>query len=220
MAEALQSPLLEGIAHGFSCREGLAAGDILPGADLAMVRQVHSPDVVAATGEWGEDPPEADALVTATRGLALGIVTADCAPVLLADRQANVIGAAHAGWRGALGGVIENTVAAMEKLGARRDAIVAAIGPCIAPESYEVGEDFHRQFKEIDALFFAPGRPGHWQFDLPSYVLSRLREAGVGAAEWIGRDTYGDAAAFHSYRRATHRGEPTGGRQISLIALR
>ena len=196
---------------------------------LVTLQQVHSAVCVVA-GEWDEASRlRADALVSDRPGLVLGILTADCAPVLLADRAANdgrgVIGAAHAGWKGALAGVTEATVAMMEALGARRERIVAAIGPCIAQASYEVDEGFALRFREADeggaapASFFAPGRAGHWQFDLSGYVAHRLRGAGVGVVEQLGLDTYGDAARFFSFRRATHRGEAGYGRQISLIGL-
>ena len=167
---------------------------------------------------WDGDPPEVDALVTAQSGLVLGIVTADCAPVLLADDETGVVGAAHAGWRGAQAGVIGNTVAAMVDLGAERSRIVAAVGPCVAQVSYEVDAPFRAHFDAQDARFFAPGREGHWQFDLPSYVADRLRRAGVERVDVLGRDTYGEEDDFFSFRRATHRGQATGGRQISLIA--
>jgi hypothetical protein len=161
-------------------------------------------------------------MVTDRPGLALGILTADCAPVLLADRDAGVIGAAHAGWKGAFGGVTDSTLAAMERLGARRGRIVAAVGPCIARASYEVDEAFLTRFAAADPdneRFFTPGRAGHHQFDLEAYVANRLAAAGVRTIELLGLDTYGDAARFFSFRRATHRGEPDYGRQISLIAL-
>ena len=158
-------------------------------------------------------------MVTNKRGLLLGIVTADCAPVLLADRQAGVIGAAHAGWRGAHGGVLENTVAAMERLGAGRRRIAAAIGPAIAQASYEVDAKFRENFEPRDEALFAPGRVGHWQFDLTGYAAGRLRAAGVGTVEPLGLDTYAAQDRFFSYRRATHRGEPNYGRQFSLIGL-
>jgi YfiH family protein len=178
---------------------------------------------VAAVAPWPDDArPHADAIVTDRPGLALGILTADCAPVLLADARAGVIGAAHAGWKGALGGVIDAVVAAMESLGAGRDRIAAAIGPAIARRSYEVDDGFARRFGEGDPendRFFAPGRPGHHQFDLEAYVAARLAAAGVTRVEALGLDTYGDPARFFSYRRATHRGEGDYGRQISLIAL-
>jgi YfiH family protein len=228
LARVLEAHALEGLPHGFSTREGATAADILPGGALVRVKQVHSPDVKTVTADWRGDPPEADAMVTDLPGLVLGIVTADCAPVLLADREAGVIGAAHAGWRGANRGVIANTVAAMAALGARPDKIVAAIGPCIAQASYEVDAPFREQFELEDAPFFRAGRSGHWQFDLPGYVAARLEQAGVGWIESLNRDTYAEAGLFHSYRRASHRpgntgataGETSDGRQISLIALR
>jgi YfiH family protein len=193
---------------------------VLPGAVLVSVHQIHSPDAVMVVTPWpDEQRPRADALVTARPGLLLGIVTADCAPVLLVDRAAGVIGAAHAGWRGAHGGVIEATVAAMEALGARRDVIAAGVGPCIAQPSYEVGADFRAQFPEEAARFFAPGAAGHWQFDLPGYVAARLADSGVGQVEVLPCDTYADPVRFYSFRRATHRSEPTYGRQLSLIGL-
>ena len=139
--------------------------------------------------------------------------------MLLADIEAGVIGAAHAGWRGAHGGVLENTVTAMERLGARSDRILAAIGPAIAQPSYEVDEQFRRAFAEPDQHFFAAGRPGHWQFDLEAYAAARLRAAGVDTIDPLGLDTYADPDRFFSYRRATHGGEPTYGRQFSLIGL-
>jgi len=158
-------------------------------------------------------------MVTNRPGLILGVVTADCAPVLLADTDAGVIGAAHAGWRGAQGGVLENAVTAMERLGAQRHRIVAAIGPAIAQASYEVDARFRENFAGADERFFIAGRAGHWQFDLESYVAGRLGSSGVGKIEPLGLDTYRNEARFFSYRRATHRGEPTYGRQFSLIAL-
>lgn len=247
-AEAERAAVLEGIPHGFMTRlggvsiglvEGLncgfGAGDdpaavaenrrraadaVLPGAPLVSVHQVHSPDVVTVAAPWPDsDRPQADALVTDRPGVLLGIVTADCAPVLLADREAGVIGAAHAGWRGAHGGVIEATVAAMEALGARREGIAAAVGPCIAQASYEVGEDLRAQFAGEGERFFVPGEGGRWQFDLPGYVAARLAESRVGKLEVLPCDTYADPARFYSFRRATHRGEPTYGRQLSLIGL-
>ena len=218
MAKLLTSDLLKGIPHGFSTREGGSAADLLPDAPLILAKQVHSPDVAVVEAPWDGDPPEADALVAAKSGFVLGIVTADCAPVLLADTQAGVIGAAHAGWRGAQSGVIANTVAAMVDLGAEPSRIVAAVGPCVAQSSYEVDAPFRAHFDPEDARFFETGREGHWQFDLAGYVAERLRKAGVERVELLGRDTYGEAETFFSFRRATHRGEPTGGRQISLIA--
>lgn len=197
-----------------------AVAAVLPGARLATLYQVHSPDAVEVREPWPHDErPRADAMVTDRPGLLLGVVTADCAPVLLADVEAGVIGAAHAGWRGAHGGVLESTVAAMERLGARASRIVAAIGPAIAQPSYEVDECFRDNFTGADERFFAPGRVGHWQFDLEGYATARLRAAGVGTIDALGLDTYADEARFFSYRRATHRGEPTYGRQFSLIGL-
>lgn len=190
----------------------------LPGADaLVTQHQVHGARAVAIAAPLGPERPRADAVATRTRGLALGILTADCAPVLLSDPIARVIGAAHAGWKGALGGVIEAVVTCMEGLGADRARIVAAIGPCIARASYEVDDGFRARFP-ADAPF-APGKPGHHQFDLEAFVASQLRAAGVGMAVPLGLDTYASEARWFSYRRATHRGEPDYGRQLSLIAL-
>ncbi len=200
-----------------------AVAAVAPGASLVTVHQVHSPDAIVAPAPWPDDGrPKADAIVTDRPGLALGILTADCAPVLLADAQAGVIGAAHAGWKGAFAGVVESTVAAMERLGARRERIGAAVGPCIARRSYEVDEAFLRRFADADPeneRFFAPGRDGHHQFDLEGFVLSRLAEAGLARVEALGQDTYSQPETFFSYRRATHRAEPDYGRQIALIAL-
>ncbi len=196
---------------------------VAPGAALATLHQVHSGEAVVATAAWPDDArPRADAFVTDRPGLALGIVTADCTPILLADDKAGVIGAAHAGWKGALTGVAEATLVAMEGLGAERGRIAAAIGPCIARKSYEVDDAFCRRFAEANPendRFFSPGRDGHHQFDLEGYVAARLAQAGVTRVEALGLDTYADADRFFSYRRATHKGEPTYGRQLSLIAL-
>jgi len=197
---------------------------VLPGAALATLHQVHSAEAVAVTAPFPDAArPHADALVTNRPGLLLGILTADCAPVLFADAWAGVVGAAHAGWKGALGGVTDAAIAAMEKLGADRGRIAAAIGPCIARASYEVDEGFFRRFIEADAeneRFFSPGtRADRHQFDLEAYVASRLAAAGVGRIELLGLDTYADERRFYSFRRATHRGEPDYGRQISLIGL-
>ncbi|WP_240504612.1 peptidoglycan editing factor PgeF [Tsuneonella mangrovi] len=197
-----------------------AANAVLPGATLVGLHQVHSAEVVTLDNSWGDDSrPHADGFVTRRHGVLLSILTADCAPVLFADMTAGVIGAAHAGWRGAHSGVLEATVEAMEALGADRGRIAAAIGPCIAQPSYEVDEGFRAQFAEGDERFFAPARAGHWQFDLPGYALARLEACGVGRAMWLGLDTYADADAFYSFRRSTHRGEPDYGRQLSLIGL-
>lgn len=196
---------------------------VLPKAALATVHQVHSPDVVYVAAPWPHDQrPRADAMVTDRPGLLLGILTADCAPVLLADAEAGVVGAAHAGWRGALAGVTDAAIAAMEKIGARRERIAAAIGPCIARSSYEVDEAFRVSFlvaDERNARFFdeGPGRRPH--FDLEAYVADRLGAAGLGRVQPLGLDTYSDGDRFYSYRRSTHSGEPDYGRQISLIAV-
>lgn len=190
---------------------------------LVTLHQVHSADVVTVTGPIPVDArPQADAMVTAIPGLALGILTADCAPVLFADTNAGVIGAAHAGWKGAISGVLGNTVAAMEALGADRSRIVAVVGPCIARRSYEVDAGFHRRFIEADpdyAAFFTPGREGHHQFDLEGFAASRLAAAGLRTVVALGEDTYSQSARYFSYRRTTHAGEPDYGRQLSLIAL-
>ena len=219
MTEIIRADVLAGIPHGFSGRDGLAASDISPSGTLTRAKQVHSSDVLVVDADW-QDMAPGDALVTARRDVVLAIVTADCAPVLLADVEAGVIGAAHAGWRGAHGGVIGNTVAAMESLGARGDRIRAAIGPTIARTSYEVDADFREQFGEQDAKFFSPGVSAQrWQFDLPAYVSQALAAAGVGTVQDLALDTYADERRFHSFRRATHRSAPTGGRQVSAIAL-
>jgi polyphenol oxidase len=186
--------------------------------------QIHSPEVVVAETPWpSNERPRADAIVTRTPNLAIGISTADCGPVLLADPEARVIGAAHAGWRGALTGVIEQTVAAMEKLGAKRGRIVAAAGPMIRQSNYEVGQDLIDRFVATDPntiRFFKPAqRPGHAMFDLAGYVVSRLRRAEIAEIEDLGLCTYADPAQFYSYRRATHRAEPDYGRHINAIAL-
>jgi YfiH family protein len=199
-----------------------AAGAVLEGARLVTCYQVHSARCLVA-GEWDDSArPEADALVTDRPGLLLGVLTADCAPVLLADVAAGVVGAAHAGWKGALGGVTDATVAEMERLGADRARIVAAVGPCIGRTSYEVDAGLRDRFLGDSAeneRFFKDGRPGHWQFDLEGYVAARLAGAGVGRVECLGLDTYADPQRFISFRRATHRGEADYGRQIALIGL-
>lgn len=249
--DVITAGVLSGVPHGFLGRRGgvsigvvaglnvgLGSGDepasvsenrrrageaVLPGAPLVSVYQVHSPDCVTVTEPWGDDArPEADALVTDRPGILLGIATADCAPVLLADLEAGVIGAAHAGWKGALHGVTDRTIEAMEALGARRSAIVGAIGPCIAQASYEVDEGFASRFLAVDTAsesFLSAGKEGHWQFDLEGYVAHRLESAGVGTVEKLGLDTYAAPERFYSFRRSTHRQEPAYGRQISLIGL-
>jgi polyphenol oxidase len=249
--EVIRAAALEGTAHGFLGRRGgvstglhaglnvgvgsdddraavarnrdLARDAVLPGATLVTVHQVHSPDVVTVEAPFSGDRPRADAMVTRTPGLLLGILTADCAPVLFADRAAGVVGAAHAGWKGAIGGVTDATIAAMEALGADRARIAAAIGPCIARASYEVDGAFADRFCDQDPAnerFFTEGRrEAHFQFDLEGYVAARLAAASIGRVEALGLDTYADDTRFFSYRRATHRVEPDYGRQISLIGL-
>jgi YfiH family protein len=249
--EVIRAGLLGDIPHGFLGRRGgvsagvceglnvghgsgddpvlieenrrLAVAAVAPGAALATVHQIHSAEVVEVTHAWPhEGRPRADAMVTDRPGLALGILTADCTPVLLADREAGVVGAVHAGWKGAFAGVLGATVEAMVRLGAHPERILGAVGPTIGRRSYEVDEGFFARFVDADEdfdLFFTDGRPGHYQFDLEGFVLARLAAAGVRRIEALGLDTYADPARFYSYRRATHRGEPTYGRQISIIAL-
>lgn len=196
---------------------------VSPGATLVTLYQVHSADAVVAAEPFHDGGrPRADAMATDRPGLLLGILTADCAPVLFADRQAGVVGAAHAGWKGALGGVTDATLAAMEQLGADRARIRAAIGPCIALPSYEVDDTFRATFaqaEDANVRFFASAGVGHYLFDLEGYVAHRLTSAGVRHVEPLGLDTYADEDRFFSYRRATHRGEPDYGRQIALIGL-
>lgn len=248
--EILRSPLLDGVRHGFFSRRGGASSGIFEGLNcgngssdqaaivatnrdrvaaamevptdrLVTVHQVHSADVVTVAAP-PESPPRADAIVTATPGLALAILTADCQPVLFADRAAGVIGAAHAGWRGALDGVLEATLDAMEAAGADRARISAAIGPTISQANYEVGAEFLDRFHDEDpgnARFFVNGSGGKYLFDLPGYGLMRLRNAGVGDAEWTRHCTYADRARFYSYRRSVHLGEADYGRLISTIRL-
>ncbi|ATY33674.1 peptidoglycan editing factor PgeF [Sphingomonas psychrotolerans] len=249
--EVIRARALDGVAHGFLGRRGgvstgmlaglnvgtgsaddpaliaenrrRASEAVLPGGRLVTLFQVHSPDAVAVIEPYEERlRPRADALVTDRPGLALGILTADCAPVLLADTQAGVVGAAHAGWKGAIGGVTDSTIALMETLGARRERIAAAVGPCIARASYEVDDGFFRRFAEADPAnerFFADGKSGHHQFDLEAYVAHRLAAAGIRTVEVLGLDTYYDENRFYSFRRATHRGEPDYGRQIAIIGI-
>lgn len=185
--------------------------------------QVHSPDVAIAEGTWDSTTrPHADAIVTRTPDLAIGITTADCGPVLFADPKAGVIGAAHAGWKGALTGVLESTIAAMEKLGAERNGIIAAIGPLIRQRSYEVGAEFVERFTATDpayaGFFVASERDGHAMFDLASFIRARLEQAGVLMIDDLGNDTYTDDR-FFSYRRSVHRKEPDYGRHVHAIAL-
>jgi hypothetical protein len=191
---------------------------------LLSCYQIHSPEVIVAEQPWpASERPRADAIVTKIPNLAIGVSTADCGPVLLADAQVRIIGAAHAGWRGALTGVIEATVVAMEKLGATRTNIVAAAGPMIRQPNYEVGQDLIDRFVAVEPnnvrFFKKAARPGHAMFDLAGYVVSRLQRAGIEQIEDIGLCTYADPGQFYSYRRSTHRSEPDYGRHINAIAL-
>ncbi len=245
---------LPGIAHGFFTREGGVSGGVYAslngglGSDdergrvienrarmaaalgvepshFATVHQFHSPDVVVIERPWDEaERPRADALVTRTPSLAIAVSSADCGPVLFADEKAGVIGAAHAGWKGALTGVLEATIATMESEGARRENIKVALGPMISRSAYEVGPEFERRFRETDegaGEFFVPSeREGHFMFDLPGYIARRLGAAGVGEFEDLKRCTYSEEALFYSYRRMNHRRETDYGRHLSAIALR
>ena len=243
---------IPGLRHAFFSREGGVSGGIYAGLNGGLgssddpasvaenrrrmaqqmgvspehflsVWQVHSPDAVVATGPWeGASRPRADAMVTRTEGLAIGVTAADCGPILFVDPNARVIGAAHAGWKGALTGILETTVDAMEKLGAERSGIVAAIGPLIRQHSYEVGGEFVERFVEADAenaLFFVPStREGHAMFDLAGFIRTRLENAGVLMIDDTGIDTYSDER-FYSYRRSVHRKELDYGRHVHSIAL-
>ncbi len=249
--EILTSDILSPVRHGFFSRRGGASSGIFAGlncgtgsSDLAEavalnrrrvadamevspdamvgVHQVHSPTVITIEGPITGDRPKADAVVTATPGLALTILTADCQPVLFADPDANVIGAAHAGWRGALDGVLEATLDAMESLGAHRANTNAVIGPTISQRAYEVGPEFLDDFladSPDNVRFFANGQGDRMHFDLPAFGLHRLRQAGIGQAEWTRHCTYSDPDRFYSYRRATHASEVDYGRLISAIRL-
>ncbi len=253
MLKANSLDRLEGIRHGFFTRDGgVSAGiyaslnggvgsrddaqsvaenrarmaralDVAPDHFIGC-HQIHSPDVVVADGPWTPaDRPRADAIVTRVPGLAIGVSTADCGPLLFADDEARVIGAAHAGWRGAFTGVIEATVAAMERLGAQRSRIAAALGPLIRQQNYEVSRDFVDEFLRADeshAEFFKPAaRDGHSMFDLPAFVAERIRQAGIGRFEDLRLCTYADDERFYSYRRSVHRSEPDYGRHINAIVL-
>ena len=243
----------DGIRHGFFTREGGVSGGLYASLNggvgskdniehvaenrarmaaaigvtpdrFVTAYQIHSPQVVVVETPWtAETRPRADAIVTRMRALAIGISTADCGPVLLADPQAHVIGAAHAGWRGALTGVVEATIEAMERLGAARGEIRAALGPMIRQQNYEVGNDLIERFRGEDpasSRFFAPAaRDGHALFDLPGYIDSRLTRAGIRYIEDVGHCTYADPDRFFSFRRTTHRGEADYGRHVNAIAL-
>jgi YfiH family protein len=204
-------------------RRRAAAAFDAPESGLVTCYQVHSARVEVAPGPWADDRPHADGVVTGQAGVLCGALAADCAPVLIADGDAGVVAAVHAGWRGALGGVIDAAVAAAVGLGAIPERMTAAVGPCIGPDSYEVGEDFLATFladSKEHARFFRPGAaPDRRRFDLPAFVLSRLAKAGVARAEWVGRDTCAEVDDFFSNRRAFHRGEGDYGRLLSLIVL-
>jgi hypothetical protein len=249
--EVLTSDLLGPVQHGFFTRKGGASSGVFSGLNcghgstdqtdivninrdraaqalgvelpyLVTVHQIHSAHAVTIDAPLNGAAPRADAMVTATPGLALAILTADCQPILFADKTAGVIGAAHAGWKGALHGVIEATIDGMEALGATRENIHAAIGPTISQKSYEVGEEFVERFIDEDrayARFFSSGKSGKMHFDLPGFGLFRLREAGVGEAEWIRHCTYSDAERFYSYRRCFHLNQADYGRLLSAIRL-
>jgi hypothetical protein len=249
--EIITAQALEEVRHGFFTRKGGASSGVFAGLncgqgssdqcdmvafnrarvadamgvtppELVTVHQVHSADVATVTAPHEDAPPRVDAMVTRTPGLALAILTADCQPVLFADPGAGVIGAAHAGWKGALDGVLEATVEAMEALGAERGRITAVIGPTISQRAYEVGPEFLDTFLAADpenARFFGGGNGDRAMFDLPAYGLFRLRRAGIGHAEWTRHCTYSDPERFFSYRRATHRREADYGRLISVIRL-
>ncbi|CAN7441785.1 peptidoglycan editing factor PgeF [Phenylobacterium sp. LjRoot219] len=248
----LTSPLLElpGVRHAFFTRQGGVSQGIYAGLNVGLgsrddpdavqenrrraaahfgreaivtVYQIHSAEALVATAPWPDAAPQADAVVSATPGVVCGALAADCAPVLLADAEARVVAAAHAGWKGALTGVVEAAIAQMETLGARAERIRAVVGPCIGPRSYEVGLEFLERFAAVDPgyeRFFAPGASGEKRlFDLPSFVLSRLAAAGVEACEWVGRDTCAEPELFFSNRRAFKAGEPDYGRLLSAIML-
>ena len=249
--EVVRSEVLQRLPHGFLGRRGgvsqgamsglnvgYGSGDdpdliaenrrrateaVLPGASLATVHQVHSPTVVYVEKPWEQESrPHADAMVTDRVEILLGVLTADCAPVLFADEEAGVVAAAHSGWRGAIAGVNEATIEAMEQLGARRERIAAAIGPSVEQRSYEVDEAFRERFIEQDqsnGRFFIAGPAGKPHFDLTGYILQRLNDAGIAKAEALCLDTYSAPDRFYSYRRSTHRNEPSYGRQISMIGL-
>jgi len=252
MIEA-QSLALPGIRHAFFTRQGGVSGGLYASLNggigsrdsvanvaenrarmaaalavepnrLLTAHQVHSPHVVVAEASWTlQTRPRADAIVTRAPGLAVGVTTADCGPILFADVEAGVVGAAHAGWRGALTGIVEATADAMERLGARRAAIRAALGPMIRQKNYEVGPDLIARFAAEDALsdrFFLPAsRTGHALFDLPGYIAARLGRAGIRRVEDVGLCTYADPARFFSFRRSVHRAEVDYGRHVNAIAL-
>lgn len=209
-------------AHVAENRRRIAAAFAAEPDHLIGVHQVHSPDAVLVDAPWTGERPHADAVATKTPGLVLSVLTADCAPVLLADEQAGVVAAAHAGWKGALGGVLENTVALMCEHGAAPERIAAAIGPCIHQPSYEVGAEFEARIRDADpafARFFTPGADGKFQFDLPGFCRAKLDQIGVGTIDTLPLDTYARPAAFHSHRRSVHEKAGDYGRNCAAIAL-
>ena len=248
--DIIKDDLLADVTHGFFTRKGGASSGVFAGlncgfgssdqhdivainqsrvaeamggasTDMVGVHQIHSADVVTVTAPTS-DKPKADAMVTATAGITLSVLIADCQPVLFADTSAGVIGAAHAGWQGALDGVLENTIDAMVTLGAQRDNIVAVIGPCISQRAYEVGPEFAERFIDMDrdnARFFAQGDGDRMQFDLPAFGLARLRGAGIQDAAWTRHCTYADPSRFDSYRRSLHEEDVDYGRLIAAIRL-
>ena len=249
----LRAKNLHGVSHGFFGRQGgvskgifaslncgPGSGDeradvienrkrvsdaLSSGAPLLTLYQIHSGNAVTVTAPWNiGEGPQADAMATNMPNIALGILAADCAPVLFADAEAKVIGAAHAGWKGAISGVTDSTIAAMETLGARRNRITAAIGPCISQTNYEVGPEFRERFLEADssfARFFVPSdKADHFRFDLEGFVAQRLDAAGIASVERLSTCTYAAEGDFFSFRRATHRGEKDYGRQVSAIVLK
>ncbi len=248
-AEAIRAPALEPVPHGFFTRRGGVSTGLyaslntglgsrddraavlenrarvaarLGASGLATPYQVHSPDAVVVRSAWAPgEGPHVDGVVTDVPGLAIGVSSADCGPILFADAEAGVVGAAHAGWRGAFGGVLESTLDVMESIGARRARIVAVLGPTISAAAYEVGPEFIARFLEADpenARFFVPSdRPEHHRFDLPAYIGMRLRRAGAGTVADLGLCTYADPERFFSYRRMTHLGEADYGRLVAAI---
>ncbi|HCK84735.1 MAG TPA: peptidoglycan editing factor PgeF [Hyphomonadaceae bacterium] len=249
-----QALLSDEVAHGFFGRQGGVSGGIYASLNcgygsgddsgsvcenrtrvatwlgtreekLITLYQIHSADALHVTAPWTRAaPPKADAMATTLRGVALGVLAADCAPILLSDAKAGVIGCAHSGWKGAIGGVVESVVALMERLGASRARIRAAVGPCISQASYEVGPEFEARFVDTEAAnkayFVRSPRMGHWQFDLPGYVTARLKATGIGAVEALKVCTYEHNEAYFSFRRTTHRGETDYGRNVSAIMLK
>ena len=248
--DIITDDLLDGVTHGFFGRKGGASSGVFAGlncgfgssdqhdivainrsrvaeamggteGDMVGVHQWHSADVISVSAPQS-DKPKADAMVTATPGITLSVLTADCQPVLFADKDAGVIGAAHAGWKGALDGVLDNTITEMVALGAARDNIIAVVGPCISQRAYEVGPEFAERFIDdtpANAQFFAQGKSDRMMFDLPAFGLARLRAAGIKEAAWTRHCTYADPDRFYSYRRCVHQKEADYGRLIAAIRL-